>query len=97
MRVVRDLRRTVLPLSVLVLVAGCAEYSRTTITRGRLIEEATVSRIVIGRTTRSEVFSMLGAPHSIFEGQVQFHEAESIQFDPTLFYRYAEQRYLSSA
>lgn len=92
----RGLRRTVLPLSVFVFLAGCVEYSKTTITRGKPIEEATASRIVIGRTTRSEIFSMLGVPHSIFEGQVQFHQDESIRFDPTLFYRYAEQRYLAS-
>lgn len=83
-------------LGILLVVTSCVEYSKTTIIKGNPLEEATVDRIVIGRTTRSEVFSMLGAPHSIFEGQVQFHEAESIEFNSALFYRYAEERYLTS-
>jgi len=87
---------TLLVGAVLATVCGCFSYSTTTVEKGKPLDQAAISRIVIGQTTRSDVFALLGTPHSVFEGQVEFREDQGVGFDPHLFYSYKDNRYLSS-
>ncbi|MCI0557022.1 MAG: hypothetical protein MN733_00890 [Nitrososphaera sp.] len=77
---------------------GCY-YASTTITRGKGLEEAALTRIVIGKTTQSDLFKLFGTPHSIFQGQQEFKESQAIGFwhlHPFTFYSYKEDRYLTT-
>lgn len=75
-------------------VVGCvqAEFQRTThVERGRYLDPATVDRIVIGETTRGDLFRWLGPPYSMVRDTAELTRSESVGF-----YRYAERRPLQT-
>ena len=41
------------------------------------IEEGTISKVIIGQSTRSDVFRLLGPPHSMFRGEADMKESYS--------------------
>ena len=84
-----------LGISILMIV-GCVQMTRTsTSEHGLPINETRINEIVIGKTTRSDLFKLLGTPHSIFQGQTEFVEGYSI---PAInqYYSHVQNRYLSS-
>jgi hypothetical protein len=86
--------RAVLTLGIALLaMCGCASTHVTT-ELGSPIDDQAVSQIVIGKTTRSEVFKLLGTPHSIFEGQAEFQEGYATYMMGE-YYSYLENRHLS--
>jgi hypothetical protein len=72
------------------IVVGCASMKMTAEV-GDKIDEDAVQQMVIGKTTRSDVFALLGTPHSIFENQAEFTEGYSVMGFSTV-----QNRYLSS-
>lgn len=80
--------------AIIVMTSSCA-YSTHDISvkKGIPIDQSAINQIVIGKTTRSDVFKLLGTPHSIFHGQVEvgFVEGEAVPY-----YSYIENRPLSS-
>lgn len=84
-------RRLCLTSIIIVMISGCGSYSNVTVNKGRPIDENKIKQIVLGKTTRSDVFDLLGTPHSMFQGQVEFKNAELIGL-----YLHVENRYLTS-
>jgi hypothetical protein len=87
-------RPTWLLLAASILLAGCATMDlkmEGDVEVGRPIGESALSQIVIGETTRSDLFRLFGPPHSIFQGQ-----AELTEFVGDRFYSYEQSRSLSS-
>jgi len=41
------------------------------------IEEGTIRQIIVGQSTRSDVFRLLGPPHSMFRGEADMKESYS--------------------
>jgi len=76
---------------ILVLTSSCYYHFTSTAEVGAPIDQDTVNQIVIGKTTKSEIFKLFGTPHSIFQGQVEFLKAEM-----TGFYSQVENRFLTS-
>jgi hypothetical protein len=92
MNVVRHTSKWCRGAGALALAASVAcAYSRTTVTTGRPLDEKAIGGIVIGQTTRSDIFKALGAPHSIFQGQAEFTEAKLLPL-----YFHSQNRYLST-
>lgn len=77
--------------AVALTMSVACSYSRLNVQSGRPLDEQAIKRIVIGQTTRSDVFNLLGTPHSMFQGQVEFREAQLLPL-----YLHNENRYLSS-
>jgi hypothetical protein len=73
------------------LGGGCIRYDEGTVEIHKRIRDSEVRQIVIGKTTRSEVFQLLGTPFSIFEGPVQLAETRSMSF-----YSHSENRPFTS-
>jgi hypothetical protein len=73
-----------------ILSAGCVRS--VTAETGMEIDPEKVFEIKIGETTRSQVFQLLGMPHSIFQGQAEFTEIH----DLGEWYAHGSSRYLSS-
>jgi hypothetical protein len=61
-----------IPVLCLPLLVGCAYWHHDEFETGTRLDESKIGQIVIGKTTRQEVFRMFGPPHSIFTGQVEF-------------------------
>jgi hypothetical protein len=61
----------------IIIISGCVKMNSTAY-HGIPINETAINEIVIGKTTRSEVFKLLGTPHSIFQGQAEFTEGYTI-------------------
>ena len=78
-------------LTVAAMNGGCVRYETGSVEVGRPISAGDVRQIEIGKTTRSDVFKLLGTPHSIFEGTAQFLENRSMTF-----YSHSANRYLTS-
>lgn len=57
--------------------AGCFRH---TIEKGSEIPDAAVAQLKIGQTTRSDVFKLLGPPHSMFEEQASLSEFYAFRF-----------------
>lgn len=70
--------RCLILLSVLTL-GGCF-VSHRTLKKGTPLAQHALNRIVIGTTTRSEVFELLGPPHSILTGQAEFMDADYLGY-----------------
>lgn len=75
---------------VLFSLSGCFKYNMT-VERGAPLNDEAIKEIVIGKTTRSDIFKLLGTPHSIFHNQAEFTEGYSI-----MGYSTVQNRYLSS-
>ena len=70
--------RSIWLLPYISLLVGCSSYSTKidmTAEVGNPIDENAVQEITIGETTRSEVFALLGTPHSIFQDQAELRPA----------------------
>jgi hypothetical protein len=80
---------------LLLLLSGCLSYSNMTVTKGKPLNQSGINQIVVGRTTRSDVFKLMGAPHSIFQGQVEFKRSEFLS-DYSWSYFDSENRFLTS-
>jgi len=80
---------------VLYPLAGCVLYSDTSFERGAPVDPRALAQISIGRTTQSEVFRLLGTPHSMFEGQVRFQEVRAMGVMDS-FFLHKDDRYLTS-
>jgi hypothetical protein len=91
----RRLTLLVLHLLLIAMLAGCGFAHRTSVQTGEPLDATAVSRIVIGKTTRSEVFSAFGAPHSIFNDDVALRSYLGIAAGPSRF-EYAETRALTT-
>lgn len=72
------------------IAAGCGTTNMS-VEAGNRIDESALRKMIIGKTTRSDVFALLGPPHSIFENQSEFVESHSI-----MGYSTVQNRYLSS-
>lgn len=70
---------------------GCIFYSKHSVERGKSLDEQAVHRIVIGKTTRTDILNVFGPPHSIFQNQGELLTAERVGW-----YRYVETRMLGS-
>lgn len=71
-------RRMVLVPTLLVFVVfGCVSM-HTTVEKGAPLDEGKIERLEIGKTTRSDVFSLFGTPHSNFQGATEIKEAHKI-------------------
>jgi hypothetical protein len=73
------------------ITSGCLFYATGKVEEGKTIDAAKVKQIVIGMTTRGEVYELLGTPHSQFQGQVELKEG-SLQG----LFSHIQNRYLSS-
>lgn len=84
-------------LSIFVIVSGGCATARLDMKaeHGSPIDEDKLNSIVIGKTTRSDVFKLLGTPHSMFQGQAEFQEGYVV-FSLGQFYSHNQNRYLSS-
>jgi hypothetical protein len=69
----------------------CFISDKTVVERGAPIDSEALSKIQIGKTTRSEIFSLLGSPNSIIDGQSTLWSGELINY-----YGYIESREISS-
>ena len=59
----------------LLLASGCGlVFVDSTVEEGKPLNAEKIGQIVIGQTTRSEVFRLIGAPHSMFQGDLEFQE-----------------------
>ncbi len=74
-----------------VFLSGCFVSDKTVVERGRPIDSEKISQIQIGKTTRSEIFSLLGSPNSIIDGRSTMWTGEYLNF-----YGYIESREISS-
>ncbi len=77
----------------LLMAAGCVTFGRTTthIEHGMRIDSARVDQIVIGQTTRSDLFKWFGPPHSMFKD-----EAELVSYQRVGFYSCSKNRQLTT-
>lgn len=66
MSLMRFLMRPVIILFLTILLTACES---TVTTHGRLVEQADLNKLELGKTTRAETFSILGKPS--FEGAFQ--------------------------
>ena len=66
MSLMRFLMRPVIILFLAILLTACES---TVTTHGRLVEQADLNKLELGKTTRAETFSILGKPS--FEGAFQ--------------------------
>jgi hypothetical protein len=73
-----------------VLVSGCILFGGGS-TEGIPIDPTKVDQIVIGKTTRSEVYKLFGTPHSQFQGRAEF-----IQGSLRGYFSHTENRILES-
>ncbi len=78
----------------IIMISSCVKMY-TTAEHGIQMNETVINEIVIGKTTRSELFKLLGTPHSIFQGQAEFTEGYSIH-SINEYYSHEQNRYLSS-
>lgn len=67
--------RAHLAAALILLTSSCIFYAGGSVEKGNPINPDDVARIEVGKTTRSEVFKLLGAPHSIFQGRAEIEEA----------------------
>ena len=72
-------------------LGGCVSYETMKAVKGRPLSSQAIQQIEIGKTSRSDIFRLLGTPHSIFEGQAEFQEAQQVGY-----YSHRESRTLSS-
>jgi hypothetical protein len=86
-------RLTLFGVQLALLAGGCVAHSRVTLKRGVPLDQNAIQRIEIGKSTRSEVFKLMGTPHSMFQGQVELKQA---QFTGMGFYRHLENRFLTT-
>jgi len=80
-------------------VLGCVFYHEQVIDHGTPISEAAIKQLVIGRTGRSEVFKLLGPPHSIFRGQVELQQGAVAGVQPFglgAYYMHLGNRFLTT-
>jgi hypothetical protein len=77
--------------ALLVLMSSCFYVGGERVIEGRRIDPTKVSQIIIGKSSRSNVYQLLGPPHSQFQGQVEFQEGSLRGF-----FAHMENRYLSS-
>lgn len=77
----------------LLMAVGCVAFHRTTthIEHGTRIDSDRVDQIVIGQTTRSDLFKWFGPPHSMFKD-----EAELVTYERVGFYSYSKNRQLTT-
>lgn len=77
----------------LLMAVGCVTLGRSTthIEHGTPIDSARVDRIVIGQTTRSDLFKWFGPPHSMFKDH-----AELVTYEKVGFYSHSENRQLTT-
>lgn len=77
----------------LLMAVGCVAFGRTTthIEHGTPIDSTRVDQIVIGQTTRADLFKWFGPPHSMFNG-----EAELVNYENVGFYSYSKNRQLAT-
>ena len=64
--------------TVILIINGCVSIS-TTAEIGEPLDVKAIQKIVIGETTKSDIFKTMGTPHSIFQNQAEFTESYSIQ------------------
>jgi len=76
---------------LLASVSGCLFFGDGKMEEGKPIDEAKVNQIIIGKTKRSDIYQLLGTPHSQFQGQVELKEGSLRGF-----FSHTENRYLSS-
>lgn len=78
----------------LLATSGCVSARHKNnlhVEHGSRIDAARVDAIVIGQTTRAELFKWLGPPHSMFKD-----EAELTSYERVGFYSYAKDRHLAT-
>lgn len=76
----------------LLVIAGCITSRTTThVEHGTRIDPRDVAQIVIGQTTRSEIFQEFGTPQSMFRDR-----ADLFRFESVGFYSYAQNRVLTT-
>lgn len=80
---------------VLPVLGGCAFVHSTKLETGNPIDPNAVQRIVIGKSTRSEIFNTFGTPHSIFQNQVEFRTYQALSA-PGGHFEYADTRTLTT-
>jgi hypothetical protein len=79
---------------VLLLAAGCVSARHKTtvhVEHGSHIDSARVDQIVIGQTTRAELFEWFGPPHSMFKDEAELMNQERLGF-----YSYKKNRQLTT-
>lgn len=86
-----------LGMLALALLSACG-YWRSDQVRGDPLDQEAVRRIVIGKTTRDDVFRLLGPPRSIVDGQADFERSISIPWGAgeRTVYSVTENRFLRS-
>ncbi len=77
----------------LLMATGCITFGRYTthVEHGAPLDPKRVEQIVIGDTTRADVFRWFGPPHSMFKD-----EAELFNYEHVGFYSYLRNRRLES-
>lgn len=93
--------RLCLAILLLALFNSCISYSSMSVEKGKAIDQEAIKQIVIGSSTRSDVFELLGTPHSIFEGQTEFEESQAFlhgggAHHRSVFYSYKDKRQLKT-
>jgi hypothetical protein len=63
----------IVSLALAVMIAGCASI-RSVSETGTRVDEKLIDQIVVGKTTRFQVYDLFGPPHSTIRGQAQFME-----------------------
>lgn len=81
------------------LLCGCASYWRSDVVRGTALDAKAIQRIIVGKTTRDDVFRLLGPPRSILYSQAEFEHSTSVQLGPgqRTFYSVTENRYVGGS
>ena len=85
----------------LTIQSGCTHYSAR-VEKGQQLDTASIKQIIIDKSTQSDVFKLLGTPHSIIRGKGTIEEAQTLSLGqlglvPSFgdFYSYKDSRQVS--